>query len=258
MRGVRARRTQTAPAPAGVNGQGSSSPSEVSPEGGASYASGARILSVGIASTGIFTFAYLATSSHVLSQSAYGRVSLCWSIMFVILSVIYRPVEQLLSRTIADRRARGLAGPFPAGARADPGWVRAGVPRCGAQPAPPDRAQPVRRLGRSLLDPGHRRTGLRGELFCPRLAGRPPAFRTLWRPGVPGVDLAIPVSACGRGGHRLRSGGRRPGHGGGALRVPVGHPVRVFAGQARGTGGSALRRRRRGGPGPRRRRGGLG
>jgi O-antigen/teichoic acid export membrane protein len=77
---------------------------------GASYASGARILSIGIASTGLFTFAYLATASHVLSQSAYGRVSLCWAVMFVILSVIYRPIEQLLSRTIADRRARGLEG----------------------------------------------------------------------------------------------------------------------------------------------------
>ena len=33
-----------------------------------------------------------------------------WSVMFVILSVIYRPIEQLLSRTIAERRARGLAG----------------------------------------------------------------------------------------------------------------------------------------------------
>jgi O-antigen/teichoic acid export membrane protein len=75
-----------------------------------SYASGARILSIGIASTGIFTFAYLATASHVLSKQAYGRVSLCWAVMFVILSVIYRPIEQLLSRTIADRRARGLEG----------------------------------------------------------------------------------------------------------------------------------------------------
>jgi O-antigen/teichoic acid export membrane protein len=74
------------------------------------YASGARILSIGIASTGIFTFAYLATASHVLDKQAYGRVSLCWAVMFVILSVIYRPVEQLLSRTIADRRARGLHG----------------------------------------------------------------------------------------------------------------------------------------------------
>jgi len=75
-----------------------------------SFASGARILSIGIASTGIFTFAYLATASHVLSKGDYGLISLCWSIMFVILSVIYRPIEQLLSRTIADRRARGLHG----------------------------------------------------------------------------------------------------------------------------------------------------
>jgi O-antigen/teichoic acid export membrane protein len=74
------------------------------------YASGARILSIGIASTGIFTFAYLSVASHDLSSKAYGRVSLCWAVMFVILSVIYRPVEQLLSRTIADRRARGLSG----------------------------------------------------------------------------------------------------------------------------------------------------
>jgi O-antigen/teichoic acid export membrane protein len=88
---------------------GSAPSSEGSPEQG-SYASGARVLSVGIASTGIFTFAYLATASHVLDKQAYGRVSLCWAVMFVILSVIYRPIEQLLSRTIADRRARGLHG----------------------------------------------------------------------------------------------------------------------------------------------------
>jgi O-antigen/teichoic acid export membrane protein len=86
------------------------------PAGGAppaklgSYASGARVLSIGIASTGLFTFAYLATASHVLSAPSYSRVSLCWAIMFVVLSVIYRPIEQLLSRTIADRRARGLEG----------------------------------------------------------------------------------------------------------------------------------------------------
>ena len=84
--------------------------SEPDDAGGRSFGSGARILSIGIASTGIFTFAYLATSSHVLSKRDYGLISLCWSIMFVILSVIYRPIEQLLSRTIADRRARGLSG----------------------------------------------------------------------------------------------------------------------------------------------------
>ncbi|MHB8690176.1 MAG: lipopolysaccharide biosynthesis protein [Solirubrobacteraceae bacterium] len=75
-----------------------------------SFASGAKILSIGIASTGIFSFAYLATASHILGPKDYSRISLCWAIMFVILSVIYRPIEQLLSRTIADRTARGDAG----------------------------------------------------------------------------------------------------------------------------------------------------
>jgi O-antigen/teichoic acid export membrane protein len=73
-----------------------------------SYASSARVLSIGIASTGIFTFLYLAFASHDLNPPSYSRISLCWAIMFVILSVIYRPIEQLLSRTIADRRARGI------------------------------------------------------------------------------------------------------------------------------------------------------
>jgi O-antigen/teichoic acid export membrane protein len=77
------------------------------------YARGARILSVGIASTGLFTFAYFAVASHVLPSAAYGAISLLWSVLFVVISIIYRPVEQLLSRTIADRRARGLTGGHP-------------------------------------------------------------------------------------------------------------------------------------------------
>jgi O-antigen/teichoic acid export membrane protein len=96
------------PPPADHGGGGGSGGPPPSPP--SSFASGARILSIGIASTGVFTFAYLATASHVLDPASYSRISLCWAIMFVILSVIYRPIEQLLSRTIADRRARGLRG----------------------------------------------------------------------------------------------------------------------------------------------------
>jgi O-antigen/teichoic acid export membrane protein len=77
------------------------------------YGRGARILSVGIASTGLFTFAYFAVASHVLPSAAYGAISLLWSVLFVVISIIYRPVEQLLSRTIAERRARGLSGGHP-------------------------------------------------------------------------------------------------------------------------------------------------
>ncbi len=72
-----------------------------------SYGSGARILSIGIASTGLLTFAYFSIASHVLGETQAKQVDLLWSVMFVIISVIYRPTEQLLSRTIADRAARG-------------------------------------------------------------------------------------------------------------------------------------------------------
>jgi O-antigen/teichoic acid export membrane protein len=72
-----------------------------------SYGSGARVLSIGIASTGLLTFAYFAITSHVLNAFQAKRIDILWSVMFVTISVIYRPTEQLLSRTIAERRARG-------------------------------------------------------------------------------------------------------------------------------------------------------
>lgn len=75
--------------------------------GAASYARGARVLAVGIAATGVFTFAYFAVASHVLSADQAADVDVLWSVMFVVLAVIYRPIEQLLSRTLARRRALG-------------------------------------------------------------------------------------------------------------------------------------------------------
>ena len=89
------------------------------------YGRGARILSVGIAATGLFTFAYFSVASHVLDDGGYERISLLWSVMFVIISVIYRPIEQLLSRTIADAPRARARRPFAARAAADPGALRA-------------------------------------------------------------------------------------------------------------------------------------
>jgi O-antigen/teichoic acid export membrane protein len=71
------------------------------------YGRGARVLSIGIATTGLVTFAYFSLASHSLSEEDYGGVTLLWAVLFVIISIIYRPVEQLLSRTIAGRRALG-------------------------------------------------------------------------------------------------------------------------------------------------------
>jgi O-antigen/teichoic acid export membrane protein len=74
------------------------------------YGRGAAVLSIGIGVTGLITYAYFALASHSLSEDDYGRITLLWSSVFVTVSVLYRPVEQLLSRTIADRHERGLTG----------------------------------------------------------------------------------------------------------------------------------------------------
>jgi O-antigen/teichoic acid export membrane protein len=94
----------------GLTAEAAEAPGGTAPSG---YGRGARILSVGIATTGVVTFAYFSVASHVLDDADYASISLLWSVLFVTVSVIYRPIEQLLSRTIADRRARGLAGDHP-------------------------------------------------------------------------------------------------------------------------------------------------
>ena len=75
-----------------------------------SYGRGAAILSVGIGATGLITFAFFSIASHVLPEDEYGRITLLWSAVFITVSVLYRPVEQLLSRTIAERDARAVEG----------------------------------------------------------------------------------------------------------------------------------------------------
>src|SRR3954453_1817664 len=71
------------------------------------YGRGAGILSVGVALPGLVPFSLFSPASHSLSEVDYKGVSLLWSILFLIISIIYRPVEQLLSHTIATRRAQG-------------------------------------------------------------------------------------------------------------------------------------------------------
>jgi len=75
-----------------------------------SYGRGAATLSVLIGVTGLVTYAYFSLASHSLSDHDYGEITLLWSAIFIIVSVLYRPVEQLLSRTISDRDVRGQTG----------------------------------------------------------------------------------------------------------------------------------------------------
>jgi O-antigen/teichoic acid export membrane protein len=80
----------------------------VTPEDRASYGRGAALLSALIGVTGLLTYAFHSLAAHALGRDAYGTVAVLWAAVFLVASVIYRPVEQLLSRTIAERRARGL------------------------------------------------------------------------------------------------------------------------------------------------------
>src|SRR5919201_1087706 len=69
----------------------------------------AGMLSVGIGSAGLLTYVYFSLASHHLDRVDYGEVVVLWSAVFVLISFLFRPVEQLLSRTIADRQARPQA-----------------------------------------------------------------------------------------------------------------------------------------------------
>src|SRR4051812_26852613 len=88
-------------------GRCSLSASETTAPKARGYGRGASILSAGIATTGVVTFAYFSLASHNLSEVDYKSISLLWSVLFLIISIIYRPVEQLLSHTISLRRAQG-------------------------------------------------------------------------------------------------------------------------------------------------------
>ena len=90
-------------------GQGSTGgPGGASPPEG--YQRGAALLSLGIGTTGLVTYGYFALASHNLTEAEYGGITLLWSAVFITVSVLYRPVEQLLSRTIAERDANGITG----------------------------------------------------------------------------------------------------------------------------------------------------
>ncbi|MDP9376299.1 MAG: hypothetical protein M3P40_01755 [Actinomycetota bacterium] len=71
-----------------------------------SYGRGARILSIGIATTGLVTFAYFSLAKHALTGPQYEDVTVLWAVLFLIIAIIYRPVEQLLARTISRDQAR--------------------------------------------------------------------------------------------------------------------------------------------------------
>lgn len=69
-----------------------------------SFGRSAGTLSVGVGLAGVLTYVYFALASHNLDANAYGQIVVLWSAVFVTISVLHRPVEQLISRSVAERR----------------------------------------------------------------------------------------------------------------------------------------------------------
>jgi O-antigen/teichoic acid export membrane protein len=70
------------------------------------YGKAAGLLSLGVGISGSITYLYFALASHNLEPNDYGELVVLWSAVFITVSTLYRPVEQLLSRTLAERGAR--------------------------------------------------------------------------------------------------------------------------------------------------------
>jgi O-antigen/teichoic acid export membrane protein len=71
------------------------------------YGKTASFLAVGVGLTGLITYAYFLIASHTLSKPDYGQITVLWSAVFITISTLYRPVEQLLSRHISERQIKG-------------------------------------------------------------------------------------------------------------------------------------------------------
>ena len=72
----------------------------------ADYGKTASFLAIGVGLTGVITYAYFLIASHTLSKHEYGQITVLWSAVFITISTLYRPIEQLLSRHISERREK--------------------------------------------------------------------------------------------------------------------------------------------------------
>jgi O-antigen/teichoic acid export membrane protein len=90
-----------------TNGAAASATAAKAPSSSSDYGKTASFLAVGVGLTGVITYAYFLIASHVLSTNDYGQITVLWSAVFITISTLYRPIEQLLSRHISERVVKG-------------------------------------------------------------------------------------------------------------------------------------------------------
>lgn len=91
------------------------------PQGKGTREYGRRVglLTIGVGLTGLLTYVYFFIAAYQLDPVEYGELTVLWSAVFITVSTLYRPVDQLLSRQISENieEGRSEVGPVKLGAR---------------------------------------------------------------------------------------------------------------------------------------------
>jgi O-antigen/teichoic acid export membrane protein len=69
---------------------------------------GAAMLTIGTVASGVLAYAFNVFTARTLGPEDYGPIAVLWAALFLISVVLFRPVEQTLSRGISERAAHGL------------------------------------------------------------------------------------------------------------------------------------------------------
>jgi O-antigen/teichoic acid export membrane protein len=68
---------------------------------------GSGILSAAVLVSGLLAYAFQVLCARVLGADAFGQLAVLWATVFLATVILFRPIEQTLSRSVADRMARG-------------------------------------------------------------------------------------------------------------------------------------------------------
>lgn len=69
---------------------------------------GGGLLSTAMVVSGLLAYAFNVFAARALGPDAYGQIAVLWGAMFLAAVVLFRPLEQTISRSMADRLARGV------------------------------------------------------------------------------------------------------------------------------------------------------
>ena len=71
------------------------------------YGRSAAQLTIALGIAGILTYLFFAFASRGLNKDEYGEIVVLWSAVFLLSATLFRPIEQLLARTLAERDHAG-------------------------------------------------------------------------------------------------------------------------------------------------------